>query len=104
MPCVAILRILARVKDAGRTDKADHLSRRRTYVHRPEAPGRPTGTDHGVVRRILEVRWNALWDVCHRLGDKPIHLLCGAEPLNSRQLNCRIGDLFRTQVALAEAS
>src|SRR5215470_15831466 len=52
MPGVAILRILARSKDARRTDKADYLSRRRPYVYRTQAPSRPIGADRRVVRQI----------------------------------------------------
>src|SRR5437667_2322782 len=55
MSRVAVLRILARVKNAKRPHEADCLSRRRPPLHRTQAPGRSNGADHRVVRQIFEV-------------------------------------------------
>src|SRR5206468_1206298 len=55
MSCVAVLRILARAKDARCANAAHHLSRRRPPLHRTQAPGRSNGADHRVVRQIFEV-------------------------------------------------
>src|SRR5437660_9320978 len=54
MSRVAVLRILARVKNAKRPHEADCLSRRRPPLHRIQAPGRSNGADHRVVRQIFE--------------------------------------------------
>src|SRR5207245_5566963 len=54
MSRVAVLRILARVKNAKRPHEADCLSRRRPPLHRTQAPGRSNGADHRVVQQIFE--------------------------------------------------
>src|SRR5207245_4601556 len=54
MSRVAVLRILARVKNAKRPHEADCLSRRRPPRHRIQAPGRSNGADHRVVQQIFE--------------------------------------------------
>src|SRR5436190_21524982 len=54
MPCVAVLRILARVENPWCADTAGHLPRRRPFLHRTEEPSRPDGSNCRLVRQILE--------------------------------------------------
>src|SRR2546426_7390082 len=55
MSFVAVLRILARFKDARRADAAHRVSRRRPSFHETGEPGRSNGSDGRMVRQILEV-------------------------------------------------
>src|SRR4029077_17034817 len=55
MSFITVLRILARVKDAGRADATHHLSRRRPSLSGPKEPGRSIGKDGRMVRQIFEV-------------------------------------------------
>src|SRR5439155_16564722 len=65
MPRSAIVRILARLKNARRTHQAHHLCWRRPSFHRTKAPGGSNGTDGRVVRQIFEVTGFAFLSSVH---------------------------------------
>ncbi len=55
MSIAPILRILARVADARRPDRAHHLRRRRPPLPEPKEPERSSRSNRCLVRQVFEV-------------------------------------------------
>src|SRR6266498_976316 len=101
MPCVAVLRILARFKDARRPDATYRLSRRRSSLSGPKASGRSIGSDRGMVRQILEVTLfsSGSFVVWHSrrfdTAKDSTEMACERDHYQREQSHCEISDTRR---------